>query len=320
MKPLIIFHAPGCLDGFGAAFAAWKHFGDEAEYLPMGYKDPRVAWDATRAELIFPTAVAGREVFVLDFSFPLEVTLALTRLSAGFTWLDHHQTAFEMWCGGIPDHGVFFDSSDGSFIRLDNNRSGAALAWSFFRPGERLPALIEYIEDRDLWRFALKGTEHATAALASYPMDFATWDRFVGNEAELLAEGEAIRRYYRQQLDGALAVSRTPLTLFLGGDQEVTGLAANLPPLFASEAGGQLAEESGTFGATYFRAADGKMRFSLRSRGDFDVAALAQRFGGGGHKHAAGFEVEAHRLCGTPMDASIALFEVEAAEMMEEEV
>ncbi|NIV11578.1 MAG: bifunctional oligoribonuclease/PAP phosphatase NrnA, partial [Aliifodinibius sp.] len=32
--------------------------------------------------------------------------------------------------------------------------------------------------------------------------------------------------------------------------------------------------------------------YSLRSRGDFDVSALAERFGGGGHKNAAGFRVK----------------------------
>jgi len=33
------------------------------------------------------------------------------------------------------------------------------------------------------------------------------------------------------------------------------------------------------------------MRFSLRSHSDFDCAAFAARFGGGGHTRAAGFGV-----------------------------
>lgn len=35
----------------------------------------------------------------------------------------------------------------------------------------------------------------------------------------------------------------------------------------------------------------GKFQYSLRSRGDFDVSAIAKKFGGGGHKNAAGFNV-----------------------------
>ncbi|HET6202106.1 MAG TPA: DHH family phosphoesterase [Planctomycetota bacterium] len=36
---------------------------------------------------------------------------------------------------------------------------------------------------------------------------------------------------------------------------------------------------------------DGRVKGSLRSKGDFDVNAFARRFGGGGHKKAAGFEL-----------------------------
>ena len=35
--------------------------------------------------------------------------------------------------------------------------------------------------------------------------------------------------------------------------------------------------------------ADGRFRVSLRSRGNTDVAAIAQGFGGGGHRLAAGY-------------------------------
>ena len=41
-------------------------------------------------------------------------------------------------------------------------------------------------------------------------------------------------------------------------------------------------------------AEDGVFRFSLRSTGEADVAAVAGRFGGGGHKGAAGFELEGY--------------------------
>ena len=36
MKPLVIYHA-SCADGFGAAFAAWLKFGDDAEYVACSY-------------------------------------------------------------------------------------------------------------------------------------------------------------------------------------------------------------------------------------------------------------------------------------------
>jgi nanoRNase/pAp phosphatase (c-di-AMP/oligoRNAs hydrolase) len=36
---------------------------------------------------------------------------------------------------------------------------------------------------------------------------------------------------------------------------------------------------------------DGHEKWSLRSKGEFDVSAVAREFGGGGHKNAAGFVI-----------------------------
>jgi phosphoesterase RecJ-like protein len=43
---------------------------------------------------------------------------------------------------------------------------------------------------------------------------------------------------------------------------------------------------------------DGRFKVSMRSRGDHDVSAVAQRFGGGGHRLAAGYTSN-HGLAGT---------------------
>jgi phosphoesterase RecJ-like protein len=40
-----------------------------------------------------------------------------------------------------------------------------------------------------------------------------------------------------------------------------------------------------------FKAHDGALRASIRSKGDIDVRAVAARFGGGGHRNAAGLDV-----------------------------
>ena len=45
--------------------------------------------------------------------------------------------------------------------------------------------------------------------------------------------------------------------------------------------------------AVFFRElADGQFRVSLRSKGRLDVAAIAEKFGGGGHECASGFSIE----------------------------
>ena len=74
---------------------------------------------------------------------------------------------------------------------------------------------------------------------------------------------------------------------------KVDGLAINAPAEYASEVGNLLATRSGTFGAVWSYWGGGKYQVSLRSNGNFDVSTIAKYFGGGGHKNAAGFIINA---------------------------
>lgn len=50
-RPLIIYHGPGCMDGFTAAWVAWLRLGDGADYEPAAYGEapPDVAGTRSRA-------------------------------------------------------------------------------------------------------------------------------------------------------------------------------------------------------------------------------------------------------------------------------
>ena len=76
------------------------------------------------------------------------------------------------------------------------------------------------------------------------------------------------------------------------------GLAANCPPHLQSDVGHELANQSGTFGLLWCIDKDNQCKCSLRSNGDYDVSAIAKAFGGGGHRNAAGFEVDIQTLLG----------------------
>ena len=172
MKPLVIYHA-NCTDGFGAAFAAWLKLGDDAEYVPMDYLSsslsPSEAWEQL-SQAIPSKMNSDRVVYILDFSLPKPVMDKLLEVSRKVVWLDHHKTAFEMWCGKSPD--LFFtthkEQDESKTIILDDCRSGAMLAWRFFHPGTKVPMLVQHIDDRDRWVFALPGSKELHAAVGSY--------------------------------------------------------------------------------------------------------------------------------------------------------
>jgi oligoribonuclease NrnB/cAMP/cGMP phosphodiesterase (DHH superfamily) len=296
MKPLVIYHAD-CADGFGAAFAAWTALRDDAEYLPVRYGDDLPL-----------EAVSGRTVYVLDFSFARPAMNVLFNVSDRVIWLDHHKTAFEMW--DVPMHMPWDERLDDRHITLDNSKSGAYLAWEFFHPAEDVPMFIKHIDDYDRWQFQIKGTKAFNKALWSYaPWRFEQWvEWFYDCEAgfdhtywdEFYAEGEAILRAHDQNVQGVVKNSARKCRInspqgALGFD----GLAANCPPHLASDVGHELATQSGTYGLCWYLSKDGSKAYcSLRSNGEYDVSAIAKVFGGGGHRNAAGFEIEIDTLLG----------------------
>jgi hypothetical protein len=260
-RPLVLHHG-GCADGFCAAWIVRKILGDGAEYLPVNHGQE-------------PPDVSGRDVTILDFSYRRPVLQEMVARARSLLVLDHHKTAEA-------------DLRDCPWAHFDLSHSGARLAWDHFFPGQPRPWLVDYTEDRDLWRWNLPESQAVNAALCSYPMTFPAWDDLArrGHES-LIPEGQAILRYQEEEILKATANATY---------QEVAGYrvpCVNSTTLI-SEIAGRLAEApDAPFAACWFERGDGKRIYSLRSRkGGIDVSEVARRMGGGGHPQAAGFEVE----------------------------
>lgn len=329
-KPLVIYHAP-CRsgDGFAAAFAAWLAQGDAADYLGMNYLAGGEGIPEFRAKC---PELAGREVYILDFSLPKPVMQWLWHTAAQVTWLDHHKSAFETWVGEYAPgqryqkdnrHGLHSDYPRAYYILLDDNKSGAVLAWEHFHPGRPVPLLYRHIDDYDRWVKALDGTEAFIAALQSYPETFADWSRlFVRRNLgtypvvelsleHLYAAGEALLRARDRQVAAVLDQARpceievfvpSVAEMFGGNPGRLTfaGWAANCPEHIVNEVGNALALRSGTFGLCWLQAASGEAWVSLRSLkgSDTDVSRIAGHFSGGGQATAAGLRIDMPTLQG----------------------
>ena len=145
MKPLVIYHGGGCTDGFCAAFAAWLKLGDEAEYLPMEYLKNTDGVAEFHERVKIDCSISERDVYILDFSLPKVVMYWLFSHAKRVVWLDHHKTAFEMMDRTPGELYRVHDAEQ--CIILDNNKSGAMLAWEYFHPGTEVPVLIQHIDD-----------------------------------------------------------------------------------------------------------------------------------------------------------------------------
>lgn len=307
MKPLVIYHGGGCTDGFGAAFAAWLKLGDEAEYVPMDYLKATDGVAEFHERVKIDCSIGERDVYILDFSLPKAVMDWLFGLAKRVVWLDHHASVFKDW--GVPLGDVADELTLGLVqpndhtVLLDNNKSGALLAWRFFHPGTEVPMLIRHIDDYDRWQFKMRGTKEIARAIRSYqPWSFDQWEGLLLDEhyGSMCTEGGAILRAHSQNVQAVLKQARpTSIRVLLSEDgfaPVLTGLAANAPAFLASDLGHELANRSGTFGLVWSMAGDGQIHCSLRSNGEYDVSAIAKAFGGGGHRNAAGFSTDIDTL------------------------
>jgi oligoribonuclease NrnB/cAMP/cGMP phosphodiesterase (DHH superfamily) len=263
-KDIIVLYHAECSDGFGAAWAAHKYFGETAEYIPVEHQYP------------LPEGLRNKEIYLLDFTYPREITEQLMADNKRVTAIDHHISVADVT--RMTQDGVY-----------SNEHSGAVLAWRYFFPQEPPPFLIRVIEDHDLHRFALPETKKLIDWMDLFDFEFAVFDRLArdlddqGKLKEALKEGELILRYQMKMVERLVA--NTAYEVLIAGHRA----GAVNTEQYHSEAATALSEKY-PIGIAW-RVRPHGTYVSLRSQGKVNVAELAGRFGGGGHANSAGFVV-----------------------------
>ena len=257
-KQLCIYHK-GCLDGFASAWVVSQaHPG-----IPLHegvYQDD-------------PPNVTGLDVIIVDFSYKRDVLIEMSKTANSILIIDHHKSA-KADLQNLPDN---ID------CKFDITHSGAGLTWMHYFPNENAPKLLQHIEDRDLWRFTLKNTQEIVAAMYSRGFTLELFDTPL---AKLASEGVAITRANDKNISSLAKTAAYRLDID-GHNVPI----CNAPYMFASDMGNLLAKGE-PFSATYYDTEDYRI-FSLRSdENGLDVSIIAEKFGGGGHEHAAGFRVQ----------------------------
>lgn len=289
--PLCIYHA-NCADGFTAAWVVNQMFKGDVVFHAARYGDS-------------PPDVSDQHVIIVDFSYKRPVLEEMARVAKSILILDHHETAAKE-LEGLPRAEPHFGCYPplGVAALFDMNRSGAALAWDYFGASgvsERAssahrPLLVDYVQDRDLWRHELAFSHEVNAFISSLPFEFSQWDLLDGlmhpraggamhPHETIVDRGEAIMQKQRKDVSELIAAAEREMKI--GG---VMVPVANLPFSMASDGGNMMAMFA-PFAATYMDTPRGRV-FSLRSAPDgSNVAKIAAAYGGGGHAHAAGFTV-----------------------------
>ena len=265
MKTICVYHA-NCLDGFASAFVVWKKLGPKVEFIPAVYgKEP--PWEK----------LPDNEVYIVDFSYPADIMAKICEQAHYVTVIDHHESAIRKLAGF---------SAENYTAKFDITRAGTELTHEFFFSGQALHPILQMLANRDLWNFSLSGTKEVCAAMWEEDRTFERWNSLIASDYHkaflaLHNTGSIVLKMNARNIEGILK----------SGTRQVPGTTipiCNMPFMYASEAGNILAQGH-PFSITYFDRSDCR-QYSLRvADGDFNVAKLAEMYGGGGHKKAAGF-------------------------------
>lgn len=286
---MIVTHG-GCHDGFAAEWLLHNRWPDAAVHQAAYNEniDRLVAAAPRNREMTDPASV----LVMADFSYKLPEMVRLADAWDRIILLDHHASAIDALDGHLPPNveAVF-----------DVERSGAGIVadWLDVRPSRK--GLVDYVEDRDLWRFALPDSKAIAARIGATPHTYADYDDLDEALRSVSGlEGEPSRRAQRVVEDGMLLLAYRDVLIAELVDAarptkigDIDVLAVPSPYNLGSDVAGVLAEQSPSGVGVYYRDLPGRIEFGLRSTPDGpDVAKIAEQFGGGGHPHASGFRIE----------------------------
>ncbi len=260
----ILYHG-GCPDGFGGAYAGWKKFGDNAEYIPLKRGRP------------IPKGLDGKDIYFIDFCYSQDMMDEVKKIAKSIIVLDHHE--------GVRDVATSFSGV------FDTSRSGATIAWSYFHPNTPTPKLLEYVEDGDLYRFALPNSREVLSYAYLSPFsDFEHWDMLVKEMEDpterrrIVSTGEFFVQHHDSIIENR--VHHAEIVHFEGYECYLADAFGE----FISDTGHILATKKPPIALIISADALG-IRVSLRSDGSVDVSKLAQKYGGNGHPASAGFRI-----------------------------
>ena len=267
----IMYHA-NCPDGSAAAWTAFRKFRQNATYIPKNYYDNFVE-----------TVDEGDTVYLLDFYVNRQLLLDWYDRAETIVVLDHHATAEK-------------EIGDLEFVTIDKNECGATLAHKHFFPDTEMSPIYSYVRDRDLWLWEQPFSRPINAYIShrlTQEEDGSQLDKMMlwyemeedltMRYEEVVERGSMILEYREGLLNRML---KNVIALEIG-NYVVPAVNSSI---MMSDLGNQLLRKypKAPFSAV-FTIKDAKLRCSLRSEeGRVDVSKIAEQYGGGGHKFAAG--------------------------------
>jgi len=278
----VIFHNP-CMDGFGSAHIATRYFKDthgrEVRLAPTHIGD-----------VVDEESYIGKTVLMVDILTP--DYLKIKEKAKNLIILDHHKTNQKELTGC-------------DFAYFDMNKSGVGITWEYFYDTP-MPLFLQCIQDRDIWTWTVPESKYFCDGfyqLFNTADSFQEKLRFFDEMYDLHSDkfnyyytiGEVLYKIKMSSVKKIVKHSE-PIKVQIGTDS-YNVCFFNCTTDYASDLGNYAVSETDCDFAVLwsYDHEDEQYRYSLRSiDSKVDVSVIAKRFGGGGHRNAAGCASKMH--------------------------
>ncbi|KAL5721802.1 hypothetical protein ACHQM5_005400 [Ranunculus cassubicifolius] len=303
----VLYHYP-CPDGVFAALAAHLYF--SATSQPVMFF-PNTVYNPIKPEDLPIDDI--QDVYLLDFVGPSGFVPKISSLVNSVIILDHHKTALEMFSTNTH-------IGENVTKIIDIERSGATIAYDYFKKKYReegfgselvsmdklvkVEQLYKYIEDGDLWRWALPNSKAFSSGMKDLNHEFsvrsnpAIFDQLLALDPQSVINQGIQSLSHKQKLIDEVLNQSYKIALGKGEFGHCLAVDADSVSELRSELGHQLAIKSHDqslrgIGAVVYRVPEleskDMLKISLRSVESEDTTPISEAFRGGGHQHASSF-------------------------------
>lgn len=298
MKVIIYWHR-NCLDGATACWSVLRKFAEDLNIPTIELststlnhiKAYPVEYNITIPDI--EVNCKDADVYLVDFSVPPDVLNQMASVANKVVVLDHHASAIKKLDGYTHPKVE---------LVLDTTQSGAMLAWKYMWRDTPAPTLLKFVQDNDLWTHQYPQSKPIVRGIYQSGIiqseDWSRFDQLAQSEdalIDMIELGTTVIDTETKLITKVLEESS--YYVFLKGHK---GVAVGIPYSLSTSAGGIVNSfQDVNYSISHDLVAReegypaGYHRFSLRSNKDWgiDVSKIAECFGGGGHKNAAGFKV-----------------------------
>ena len=295
MTSRICFYHKGCSDGIASSWC-FQYKYPKALLIGISPQDPNI--DIPKLK--------GKKVYFVDVCTNKNTLIKIIEIAKKITIMDHHEI-YENMLEDIKTTLNGNDNLEKLHILFDKKRAACQIVWDKYFDTKR-PLIIDYIADRDLWKFELPNSKEINNALFHLSKinynSLTELTKLTDEEFNILSKEEFIpySKVKKKLDDNNLSFGiKNACPCIINTKIKYKGWISQIEPTLRSELGNILVNKNlpdgskPSFAVTYqYSFKHKEWWLSFRGNGSVNLSELCKEIdsNGGGHPNASGLTLK----------------------------